>query len=140
VLAATLGVNGWAVGAVLYRRRRWRTPFWGQAFAQLCAAAVAALALAPLLEDFDRIAFTAPMLTVAAYNALGPMLLGFYCWSQALSRASAATAGQVMILAPVFGVAQSHLVLGEPLSAGVLTAGVLVLAGAWLALRRPGAR
>ena len=139
VLAATLGVNGWALGSVLYRRRRWESGFWAQVFAQMVATALAAVALAPLTEDVSAITLSAPMLTVAAYNALGPMLLGFYCWSQALSRVPAATAGQVMILAPVFGVAQSHLALGEPLSPNILIAGALVLTGAWLALRRPPA-
>jgi drug/metabolite transporter (DMT)-like permease len=140
VLAATLGVNGWALGSVLYRKRRWESPFWAQVFAQMCATALAALALAPLIEDPAAITVSASMLTVAAYNALGPKLLGFYCWSQALSRVPAATAGQVMILAPVFGVAQSHVALGEPLSPNILLAGALVLIGAWLALRRPPAR
>ncbi|MEM8598055.1 MAG: DMT family transporter, partial [Pseudomonadota bacterium] len=129
ILAAVVGVNCWALGSVLYRRRRWQSGFWAQAFAQLVATALAALALAPLLEPPGEIAWTGSMMIIALYNALGPMLLGFYCWSQALSRVPAATAGQVMILAPLFGVAQSHLLLGEPLSPGLLIATPLVLAG-----------
>ncbi len=119
---------------MLYRRRAWVTGFWRQVFWQMLATALAMALLAPLFEDARSIDFSAPMLTVAAYNAVGPTLLGFFCWAQALSRTTAAAAGQVMILAPLFGVLQSHLVLGEPLGPHVLGASLLVAAGAWLAL------
>lgn len=136
VLAGLLGVNGWALGAVLYRRRAWATGFWRQVFWQMLVTALAMAVLAPLFEDFRQIEFSTPMLTVAAYNAVGPTLFGFFCWAQALTRVTAATAGQVMILAPLFGVAQSHLVLGEPLGTNLVAATLLVTAGAWLALRQ----
>lgn len=134
---ALAGVLGWALGAVLYRRRRWRSGFWAQVFWQLMATALAMGALAPLLEDPAEIRLTGPMLGVTLYNALFPILLGFFCWVQALSRLSAHAAGQIMVLAPLYGVVQSNLVLGEPLGPGLLAAGALIVGGAWLTLRRP---
>lgn len=132
-----IGVNGWAVGAVLYRRRSWKTGFWRQIFWQMLATALAMAVLAPLFDEAARIDPTPSMIAVSLYNAAGPILLGFFCWAQALSRVPAATAGQVLVLAPVFGVLQSHLVLDEPLGPNILGATLLVTAGAWLALRAP---
>ena len=135
ILAALIGVNGWALGAVLYRRRAWKTGFWRQVFWQLLVTALAMAVLAPLIEDPSRIRFSAPMLGVVAYNVVGPTVLGFFLWSHALSRVPAATAGQVMILAPIFGVLQSHVVLGESIGTNLLLASLLVVSGAVLALR-----
>jgi drug/metabolite transporter (DMT)-like permease len=136
-LVALVGVNGWALGAVLYRRRKWQSSFWGQVFWQLGATALAMALLAPLLEEPGEIRLTAPMLTATLYNAFIPILLGFFCWMQALSRIPAHAAGQIMVLAPVYGVVQSNWVLGEPLGPGLAIACVLVVVGAWLTLRKP---
>ena len=136
-LVALVGVNGWAVGAVLYRRRKWQSGFWAQVFWQLGATALAMAVLAPLLEDPAEIRVTEPMVSAAMYNAFIPILLGFFCWMQALSRIPAHAAGQILVLAPLYGVAQSNLVLGEPLGPGLMAACVLVVGGAWLTLRKP---
>jgi drug/metabolite transporter (DMT)-like permease len=136
-LVALVGVNGWAVGAVLYRRRKWQSGFWAQVFWQLGATALAMAVLAPLLEDPAEIRVTGPMVSAALYTAFIPILLGFFCWMQALSRIPAHAAGQILVLAPLYGVAQSNLVLGEPLGPGLMAACVLVVGGAWLTLRKP---
>jgi drug/metabolite transporter (DMT)-like permease len=136
-LVALVGVNGWAVGAVLYRRRKWQSGFWAQVFWQLGATSLAMAVLAPLLEDPAEIRVTGPMVSATLYNAFIPILLGFFCWMQALSRIPAHAAGQILVLAPLYGVAQSNLVLGEPLGPGLMAACVLVVGGAWLTLRKP---
>ncbi len=134
-LIALLGVIGWGLGAVLYKRWTWTSPFWSQVFWQMLATAVAMLALAPLLEPLGAVSWSPEMLAIALYNAAVPLLLGFFCWMQALSRISAHAAGQILILAPIYGIVQSHLVLGEPLSGALLLASALVIAGAVLTLR-----
>jgi len=136
-LVALVGVNGWALGAVLYRRRKWRSGFWGQVFWQLGATALAMAVLAPVLESPGDIRFTSPMLAATLYNAFIPILLGFFCWMQALSRVPAHAAGQIMVLAPLYGVAQNNWVLGEEMAPGLLAACLLVVTGAWLTLRKP---
>jgi len=136
-LVALLGVNGWALGAVLYRRRKWQSRAWSQVFWQLGATALAMAALAPVLEDPAEITLSWPMVSATLYNAFIPILLGFFCWMQALSRIPAHAAGQIMVLAPLYGVAQSNLVLGEPLGPGLVVACALVVCGAWLTLRAP---
>jgi len=136
-LVALAGTNAWAVGAVLCKRRKWQSGFWAQVFWQLGATALAMAVLAPLLEDPGEIRFTGPMASATLYNAFIPILLGFFCWMQALSRIPAHAAGQIMVLAPLYGVAQSNWVLGEPLGPGMVAACALVVGGAWLTLRKP---
>lgn len=134
-LIALVGVLCWALGAVLYKRRTWESGFWAQVFWQLFATAIAMILLAPFLEAWREIRFTTPMIAAGIYNAVIPILLGFFCWMQALSRIPAHAAGQIMVLAPLYGVLQSNFVLGEPLSPSLLTASALVVTGAWLTLR-----
>ena len=74
---------------------------------------------------------------ITVYNILVPTALAFWCWSQALARIRASTASQVLLLSPVFGIAQSHFVLGEPLTPAVLASAACVITGACLTFWRP---
>lgn len=134
IILSVLAVNGWALGSVIYRRRKWKSSFWSQVFWQVAATAVAATLLAPVFEDFSAIRWTTPMLTATVYNAVVPIVLGFFLWMQALSRISASAASQVLVISPIFGMVQSHYVLGEPLGASIWISSALIAGGAWLAL------
>lgn len=135
VALALVSVFGWALGAVLYRQRPWTTGFWAQTFWQIAATAVAFIPLAIVLEHDHAIRWTAPMTAVLVYNVIFPIALGFWCWSMALARMSATAAGQILLLSPLFGMVQSHVVLGEPLGPSVWAAALAIVAGAWLTLR-----
>jgi drug/metabolite transporter (DMT)-like permease len=140
ILAAVTGSLAWAFGSVLYRRRRWRSTFWQQVFWQL-AASGGVTAAAAVLFEWDRTVTPTPrLLLILLYNVLIPTALAFWCWSQALTRVKPSTASQVLLLSPVFGVAQSHLVLGEVLSETMLASAAAVLAGAALTFVRPRSR
>ena len=54
-------------------------------------------------------------------------------------RIKPSTASQILLLSPVFGVAQSHLVLGEPLTPALLASAACVVVGAAMTLWRPAA-
>jgi len=131
--AATLG---WALAAVLYRRTTWRSTFWQQVFWQLAVSAIAMTVVAVLVEAHHPIRPTASLAVIMIYNVLVPTALAYWCWAQALSRVKASTASQIMLISPVFGVAQSHVVLGEPLSAAVIASAVCVISGACLTFWR----
>jgi drug/metabolite transporter (DMT)-like permease len=73
------------------------------------------------------------------YNVLVPTTLAFWCWFQALARIRASIASQILLLSPVFGIAQSHLILAEPLSDAILASACCVIAGAGLTFVRPRA-
>jgi drug/metabolite transporter (DMT)-like permease len=140
IISALIGTIAWALGSVLYRRRRWRSTFWQQVFWQLAASGCVTAAAAALFEANRAVTPSPRLILIVLYNIAIPTALAFWCWSQALTRVKPTTASQALLLSPVFGVAQSHVVLGEPLSAAVLASGACVLAGAALTFVRPEMR
>jgi len=141
IVAAVAGSIAWALGSVLYRRRRWRSTFWQQVFWQLAASGCVTAIAAVLLERDVMVTLTPPLLLIVLYNVLIPTALAFWCWSQALTRVSPSIASQALLLSPVFGVAQSHFVLGEPLHAAMLASAAAVLVGTALTfVRAPSGR
>jgi drug/metabolite transporter (DMT)-like permease len=133
-LAATIA---WALGSVLYRRTKWESTFWQQVFWQLAVSGIAVAIPAVVLEWDHPIRLTPQLIVNTIYNILVPTALAFWCWSQALTRVRASTASQILLLSPVFGVAQSHFVLGEPLTPAVLASAACVIIGACLTFWRP---
>jgi len=133
-LAATIA---WALGSVLYRRTKWESTFWQQVFWQLAVSGIAVAIPAVVLEWNHPIRLTPQLIVNTIYNILVPTALAFWCWSQALTRVRASTASQILLLSPVFGVAQSHFVLGEPLTPTVLASAACVIIGACLTFWRP---
>ena len=137
VLCALAATIAWALGSVLYRRGKWESTFWQQVFWQLAVSGIAVAVPAVILEWSHPIRFTPQLAVNTIYNILVPTALAFWCWSQALTRVRASTASQVLLLSPVFGITQSHFVLGEPLTSAVLASAACVLAGACLTFWRP---
>jgi drug/metabolite transporter (DMT)-like permease len=131
---ALIGTWAWAIGALLYRRRAWRSAMWSQVSGQLGPAALVMAAFAALLETRTTVP-TAQLGAILAWNALVPTILGFRAWANALERLPVTTASQVLLLSPVLGVALSAAVLGEPITLALLLAALLTLAGSLLALR-----
>jgi drug/metabolite transporter (DMT)-like permease len=140
VLSALLATMAWALGAVLYRRWQWQSTFWQQVFWQLAVSAVAVALPAVILEWDHAIRPTPELAAITIYNILVPTALAYWCWSQALTRVKPSTASQVLLLSPVYGVAQSHLILGEPLTVPVIGSALCVITGACLTFWRPAAR
>jgi drug/metabolite transporter (DMT)-like permease len=138
VLSALAATIAWALGSVLYRRRKWESTFWQQVFWQLAVSGIAVAIPAVMLEWNHPIRLTPQLIVNSIYNILVPTALAFWCWSQALTRVRASTASQILLLSPVFGVAQSHFVLGEPLTPAVLASAACVIMGACLTFWRPG--
>jgi len=71
------------------------------------------------------------------WQAVGNTMFGYGAWGFLLTRYPAATVAPWSLLVPVFGIATAALVLGEPLPAWKLAAGVLVLGGLALTLLWP---
>jgi drug/metabolite transporter (DMT)-like permease len=132
VASALIATIGWALGSVLYRRRPWKSTFWQQVFWRLAASAIVVTLAAAIVEGQGPLRPTLQLAVITIYNVLVPTAFAYWCWSQALSRIKASTASQILLLSPVFGVAQSHLILGEPLKAAVVASGICVVAGAAL--------
>jgi drug/metabolite transporter (DMT)-like permease len=140
VVAALIGAMAWALGSVLYRRGSWKSTFWQQVFWQLAASGLLTGAAALFFERESTISPSPQLVIIMIYNILIPTALAFWCWSRALSSMKASTASQVLLLSPIFGVAQSHLVLGEPLNQAILESAGCVVTGACLTFLQPDAR
>lgn len=134
LVLALAAVNGWALGAVLYRRKQWKSTFWQQTFWQLAASALILIPLTLALEYGREIRWSAPTLVIVLYNAIIPTVIGYWCWAQALTRVPATSASQVLLLSPLFGMVLSHFVLDEPLGAWVWLAAACIVLGAWLSI------
>jgi O-acetylserine/cysteine efflux transporter len=74
---------------------------------------------------------------VVLWQSVGNSLFGYAVWGWLLARHPAATVVPMALLVPVFGMASSAWLLGEPLPAWKLLAALLVLAGLALNLWWP---
>ncbi|MGD0975259.1 MAG: DMT family transporter [Candidatus Korobacteraceae bacterium] len=123
----------WALGACLYRRRKWQTPFWTQTFWQVLWTAVV---VAPLLLGPQRATvWTGPVIGMIAYNGIACTALAWWWWGKALSVMPASRAGQIVTLVPVFAVIIGAVWAGEPMTPGTAVSVVLICLGIVLALR-----
>ncbi|CAO3418035.1 DMT family transporter [Azospirillum doebereinerae] len=125
----------WALGATLYRRRVWRTPFWTQTLWQIAASAAAMVPLALLTESGHPIHWSGSLLAVIAYNCLIATGLCYWWWGKALSVMPASQAGQIVCLVPVTALLLSAVFYHEPLNLGVLLSVALIGAGIVLTAR-----
>ncbi len=125
----------WALGAVLYRRRRWQGQFWPQVLWQLSGAAVPVSIIAFVLENGRPIRWTAVLIAALVYNWLIGTGLAYWCWAKVLTEVSAATAGQAVMLVPVLAFLLSALLFGEAVTPQVLVSVGLILLGVVLTLR-----
>jgi O-acetylserine/cysteine efflux transporter len=66
---------------------------------------------------------------VIAWQAIGNTMFGYGVWGWLLARYPAATVSPLALLIPVFGMASSALILGEPMQDWKLLAAGLVMAG-----------
>lgn len=137
---AILGSIGWAAGSTIYRTCVWRSSFWSQVFWQVFIGSLPLFALAVVFEWGDPIRPTGTLLALIGYNWLIPAALAYWSWSRVLTRLPVASAGQILMLAPVWGVALSMIIFREPFRPLMLASGVLVLVGAWLTLQAGGSR
>jgi drug/metabolite transporter (DMT)-like permease len=59
--------------------------------------------------------------------------LAFWFWAKILTLIPAATAGQFVLLSPIFGILLGWLVLGEAVTPMLIVSATLILGGALLA-------
>jgi O-acetylserine/cysteine efflux transporter len=66
---------------------------------------------------------------VVAWQAVGNTMFGYGVWGWLLARYPAATVSPLALMIPVFGMASSAVILGEPMQDWKLLAAVLVMSG-----------
>ncbi len=99
---------------------------------------VSALLLVPasaLLGESWRLNLTGPVLLGFLYNAVGVAFVSYTAWFWLVAHYPASRLSAFSFLAPVFGVIAGALVLGDPLSPGLIGALCLIAFGIWLVNR-----
>lgn len=127
-LVALCATLSWALGSVLYRRRRWRSGFWQQVFGQLFAGSCVVVPAAFIFEQVPTEPTTS-YVVIILWNAVVPSILGFWCWARALDRVPVAKASQILLLSPVLGVTLSAVVLGEAVGPTPVGSAALIVTG-----------
>lgn len=130
-LAALCGAAGHVAGARL-------APSFGTWPTTLWAVTIAGMLLAPVLAlksaDFAHAGATAWMAVL--FLAGGATLLAFAAWYWSLSRGGIARMGAMQFLQPLVTLTLAALLLGEPITAPLLGATVVILLGVALTQRR----
>jgi drug/metabolite transporter (DMT)-like permease len=129
------GAVSWALGACLYRRRRWRSDFWTQTFWQILGSTAVIDLVALAFGRDGAVHWTATLWGVLLYNWLFGVSLTYWWWGKALVQMPASQAGQIVSLVPVVALGMSAVALGEPITPGTAVSVALILAGIVVTLR-----
>jgi drug/metabolite transporter (DMT)-like permease len=130
------GAIVWALGAVLYRRRPWRSDVWTQTAWQLLVS-IPPLCVAALFGWDRPVVWSTTLVAVFVFNWTVPTALAYWCWARVLTVMPAGTAGQWLLLTPVFAYVASVVVFGDAVTLPILTSIVLILAGLLVTVRAP---
>jgi drug/metabolite transporter (DMT)-like permease len=99
---------------------------------QLGVSAVLLLPASWLLGEAGITDPNAVVIAAFAYTAFAVVSFGYLCWFWLMRTYSAASLHAFTFLTPIFGVVASSVILGDPLSAGLLVGLALVAGGIWL--------
>ena len=142
ILALQVACLSWTAGSLYAQQVRERLPLASAAAVEMLAAGALILAGSRLLgEDWSRLAAASPR----AWGALGYLvvfgsLVGFTAFAYCLNELPASTVGTYAYVNPMVAVLLGWLVLGEPLTPGLLAGGALVVLSVVLTTLRPRAR
>lgn len=125
MVAAVLACGlGYAEGARLSRRLGgWQTISWALLLAAPVMAPLAATQAPGNWPAIDARAWAG-----FAYVCVFSMFLGFWFWYRGLARGGVAAVGQLQLVQPFLSLTIAGLLLGEPVSAGMIATSGLVVA------------
>ena len=137
--ALQIACLSWAVGSLYAQNVPRRLPLFTAAAVEMLAGG-GVLVLESLLMGEDLSAFSVASASVwwaLGYLALFGSLVAFTAFAFALNELPASTVGTYAYVNPVVAVALGSLVLGEPLSPGLLAGAALIVAAVVLTTMRP---
>jgi drug/metabolite transporter (DMT)-like permease len=139
VLALQVAALSWTVGSLYAQSLPEKLPLFSASAVEMLAGS-GVLFLESLLwrEDWSRMATLRPETWGAlAYLVVFGSIVGFTAFAYCLDHLPATTVGTYAYVNPAVAVALGALVLGEPLSPGLLAGGALILAAVLLTTLRP---
>jgi drug/metabolite transporter (DMT)-like permease len=140
VMALQVACISWTVGSLYAQSVPTRLPLFSASAVEMLAGSAALFLESRLVgEDLAAFATASPVTWGAlAYLAVFGSLLGFTAFAYCLNELPASTVGTYAYVNPVVAVLLGSLVLGEPVSAGLVSGGVLILLAVLLTtMRRP---
>ena len=138
--ALEIACLSWAIGSLYAQNVPRRLPLFTAAAIEMLAGGGVLVGESLLIgEDLSAFAAASPSVWWAlGYLAVFGSLVAFTAFAFALNELPASTVGTYAYVNPVVAVALGSLVLGEPLSRGLLAGGALIVAAVVLTTLRPG--
>jgi drug/metabolite transporter (DMT)-like permease len=129
-------VTSWALYTIIGRKvLSGLTPLAATNYAALWGTLLLGVMAAPHLDHLHVSQFDARMVTSVLYLGVGGTALAFVWYYMSIKRLGASIASIFNNLVPVFGVAISVLVLGEPLLPSMLIGGAIAICGVMMVSR-----
>lgn len=125
----------WALGASVYRRNSWRSPFWTQTFWQVFWSTACLIAAALIFPQHRAIHWSMPLAFILAYNVFMGTAYCYWAWSKALTVLPVSRLGQIVSLVPVVAVIMGVIWSGEKLTRLSLLSIALIMIGIVLTMR-----
>ena len=136
VIAIQLACVGWVIGTSFARRHELGdNPFRSTAL-QMVFSGIMLLGAATAHGDWAQVSFTARSTAAMLYLSLAGSLVAYSAYIYAIQHLPLQLVSLYAYINPMIAVALGTLLLNEPLSARIVVAAALVLAGTWIVGRR----
>jgi drug/metabolite transporter (DMT)-like permease len=136
VIAIQLACVGWVVGTSYARRHELGdNPFRSTAL-QMVFSGIMLLTAATAHGDWAQLSFTPRTIAAMLYLSVAGSLIAYSAYIYAIQHLPLQLVSLYAYINPMIAVALGTLLLSEPLSARILAAAALVLAGTWIVGRR----
>jgi drug/metabolite transporter (DMT)-like permease len=89
------------------------------------------------LTGVQSVTFSSTAIAAIVYLGIGPSLIAFLCWNEAIALIGPVRSAFVYYSLPVFSGAEALVFLGEPIQIVHVISGVLILLGVIVATREP---
>jgi drug/metabolite transporter (DMT)-like permease len=136
VIAIQLACIGWVIGTSFAKRHELGdNPFRSTAL-QMVFSGIMLLGAATAHGDWAQVSFTPRTIAAMLYLSIAGSLVAYSAYIYAIQHLPLQLVSLYAYINPMIAVALGTLLLNEPLSARILIAAALVLAGTWIVGRR----
>lgn len=125
----------WALGACIFRNKRWSSPPATMTFWQLMSATIFSVICVSFFGEEHEVQWNFPVWTVLIFNWIIASGLCYWWWNDVLKAMKASTAGQAATLVPIVVLFLSYIFFDEPITAGLLISATLISLGIILTIK-----
>ncbi len=136
VIAIQLACVGWVIGTSYAKRHELGDNPFQSAALQMVFSGAMLLTAATARGDWAELHFTTRTVLAMAYLSIAGSLVAYSAYIYAIQHLPLQLVSLYAYINPMIAVALGTLLLSEPLSARIIVAAILVLAGTWIVGRR----